>query len=141
MPINNPKHIALPATVDFAFWASMMTSWLAQEAEGLLDVAKPAVWLFALASIGLAGGAVVTAIRQPWQLGSMRLAPTFAKIIFIVMIVVTAAWIGFGTVFSRAPSAQILYGVCALLSSWSAFAIFVTLRNFEAGNGNGSALH
>lgn len=135
--MNNPKHIPIPATVDFAFWASMMTSWLAQEAEGLLDVAKPAVWLIGVAALCLGGGAVVSALHNPWRLGSMRLAPTFAKIIFIVMITVTAAWIAFGTVFTRAPTAQILYGICALLSGWSALAIFLTLRAFENSEENG----
>jgi hypothetical protein len=130
--MTNPKHIALPATVDLSFWASMMMSWLAQEAEGLLDVAKPAVWLIGVAAIGLAGGAIVTASQRPWKTGSMRLAPTFAKIIFIVMIAVTAAWILFGLVFTRVPTAQALYGLCAALSGWSAWAIFITLRDFES---------
>ncbi len=139
--MTNPTRVALPATVDFAFWASLMTSWLAQEAEGLLDVAQPAIWLMGVCAVCLAGGAVVTASRQPWQAGSMKLAPNLAKIIFVTMIAITAAWITFGIAFTRTPTAQTLYGICAVLSAWSAWAIFATLRTYESDNGRGGARH
>jgi hypothetical protein len=134
--MSKSKNITLPATSDCAFWGSLMISWIAQDAEGLLDVAKPVLWLIGAGAIFLVGGAVVTAWRQPWQAGSMKLAPAFAKIYFVTMIAVTCAWITFGIAFTRTSAAQILYGTCTLLSGWSAWAIFATLNAHEAQSEN-----
>ena len=130
--ITPPARITLPATSDYAFWASLMVSWVAQESDGLLDVAAPAVWLIGVVGFGLTAFAVLHAIRRPWAAGAMKLTPAFAKVMFLTMIAVTAAWLFIAIAHTRTPAGQTLYGVCALLSGWSAWAIFVTLRDFEA---------
>jgi tryptophan-rich sensory protein len=109
-----------------------MVSWVAQDSEGLLDVAKPAVWLIGAAAVALSLGAVISAIRTPWANGAMKLAPAFAKIMFVVMLGLTATWITIGIAFTDHATAQILYGVCATLSGWSAWAIYVVVRAGEA---------
>jgi hypothetical protein len=126
--MTRPPRIALPATSDFAFWASLMVSWVAQDSEGLLDVDKPAVWLIGALAVALSFGAIITAVRTPWQGGSMKLAPSFAKIMFVVILGLTATWVMIGIAFTNTPTAQALYGLCALLSGWSAWAIFVVVR-------------
>jgi hypothetical protein len=126
--VTQPR-IALPATVDCAFWASLMVSWVAQESDGLLDVAQPALWLIGLAGVSLMGFTVYNAVRRPWPAGSMKLAPALAKFLFVTMIALTATWIFVGIAHTRTPTAQVLYGLCAVLSGWSAWAIFVAIRN------------
>jgi hypothetical protein len=123
--------VALPATSDYAFWASLAVSWIAQESDGLLQVSQPAIWVIALLGVGLAVLAIYNGIRQPWPIGSMKLTPRFAKVMFVVMLVLTATWIFIGIAHTRTAEAQVLYGLCAVLSGWSAWAIFVTLRKFE----------
>jgi FtsH-binding integral membrane protein len=124
-----PPRVTLPATADYAFWASLALSWIAQESDGLLDVGQPVVWFFAAAALGLTGLAVYHATLEPWTPGSMKLAPSFAKIMFIAMIVLTATWIFVGIAHTRTPTAQALYGLCAVLSGWSAWAMFVAIRD------------
>jgi ABC-type Na+ efflux pump permease subunit len=108
-----------------------MVSWVAQDSEGLLDVDQPAVWLIGALAVALSVGAVITAVRTPWPNGSMKLAPSFAKIMFVIILGLTATWIMIGIAFTDTPTAQALYGTCALLSGWSAWAMFVTLRDVE----------
>lgn len=108
-----------------------MLSWIAQESDGLLDVAQPALWAIGLAALCLSGFTVFNALRRPWPAGSMKLAPAFAKILFVTMVALTAAWIFIGIAHTRTTTAQMLYGLCAVLSGWSAWAIFTTLRDFE----------
>jgi hypothetical protein len=127
-----PPRVSLPATSDCAFWASLMVSWVAQDSDGLLDVDAPAVWLIGVAGLILAALAAFFASQRPWRAGSMKLAPAFAKIMFVTMIALTATWIFVAIAHTRSLPAQSLYGVCTLLSGWSAWAIFVTLRDFEA---------
>lgn len=129
--MTRPARIALPATSDFAFWASLMVSWVAQDSEGLLNVAKPAVWVIGAAAAALSVGAVISALHTPWVNGSMKLVPAFAKIMFVVMLGLTATWIIIGIAFTDHATAQILYGLCAVLSSWSAWAIYVVVRAGE----------
>jgi hypothetical protein len=126
-----PPRITIPATSDHAFWASLAVSWIAQESDGLLDVAQPALWVIALLGLGLTGLAIYNAVLRPWPAGSMKLAPAFAKIMFITMIALTATWIFVGIAHTRTQTASLLYGLCALLSGWSAWAMFVTLRDGE----------
>jgi FtsH-binding integral membrane protein len=109
-----------------------MVSWVAQESDGLLDVDAPAVWLIALIGVSLTALAAYFASQKPWRAGSMKLAPSFAKIMFVTMIALTAMWIFVAIAHTRTPTAQVLYSLCAWLSGWSAWAIFVTLRDFEA---------
>jgi hypothetical protein len=123
------SHVSLPATSDSAFWASLMVSWVAQESDGLLVVAQPAVWLIGAVGVGLAAASMYQANQKPWRPGSMKLAPAFAQIMFVTMIVLTATWIFVGIAHTRTTTAQVLYGVCALLSGWSAWAIFATLKS------------
>jgi hypothetical protein len=108
-----------------------MVSWVAQDSEGLLDVAKPAVWLIGAAALALSLGAVVTAVRTPWPNGSMKLALGFAKMMFVIMLGLTATWILIGVAFTDHAIAQVLYGLCATLSGWSAWTIYVVVRAGE----------
>jgi hypothetical protein len=128
---QRPPRIALPATSDFAFWASLMVSWVAQDSEGLLDVDRPAVWLIGALAAVLSIGALITGVRSPWPNGSMKLVPSFAKIMFVIILGLTATWIMIGIAFTDAPVAQALYGLCAILSGWSAWAIFLVVRAAE----------
>jgi hypothetical protein len=109
-----------------------MVSWVAQDSEGLLAIDRPALWVIGSAAVILTSGAVVTASIKPWRDGSMKLSLGTAKFMFVIMLALTATWMVIGFAFTRTPVAQTLYGVCALLSGWSAWANFVTLRNFEA---------
>jgi hypothetical protein len=129
--MTRPARIALPATSDFAFWASLMVSWVAQDSEGLLNVDRPAIWLIGALAMALSIGALITGLRTPWPHGSMKLAPSFAKIMFVVILGLTATWVMIGIAFTDTPTAQALYGLCALLSGWSAWAIFVVVRAGE----------
>jgi hypothetical protein len=124
-----PPRIILPATSDYAFWASLALSWVAQESDGLLDVAQPAVWFIAALALGLTALAIYHATRSPWVDGSMKLTPAFAKIIFVTMITLTATWIFVGIAHTRTLNAQVLYGLCALLSGWSAWVIFTRVKS------------
>jgi hypothetical protein len=126
-----PPRISLPATSDCAFWASLFVSWVAQESDGLLDVAQPALWFIGLIGLSLSGFTIYHGLKRPWQAGSMKLAPAFAKVMFVTMVALTAAWIFIAIAHTRTQTAQALYGMCALLSGWSAWAIFTTLRDFE----------
>jgi hypothetical protein len=110
-----------------------MVSWVAQESDGLLNVDTAAVWLIALAGVALSVLAGFFATQKPWRSGSMKLSPVLAKTMFVTMIALTAAWLFIGIAHTRTQNAQVLYGVCAALSGWSAWAIFITLRDFEAG--------
>jgi hypothetical protein len=127
----SPPRVAIPATSDHAFWASLALSWVAQDSDGLLSVAQPAVWGIGLLSLSLMGLSIYSAWQKPWRAGSMKLTPAFAKILFVTMIAITATWIFVGIAHTTTHVAQALYGVCAALSGWSAWAMFVTLRNFE----------
>jgi hypothetical protein len=109
----------------------LAVSWIAQESDGLLDVAQPALWFIAFLGFALTSFSVYTALARPWPAGSMKLAPGLAKIMFMIIIALTATWIFVGIAHTRTPTAQALYGLCALLSGWSAWAIFVALRAFE----------
>jgi hypothetical protein len=111
-----------------------MLSWVAQESDGLLDVDAPALWLIAMIGLILSALAAFFAWQRPWRSGSMKLGPAFAKIMFVTMIALTATWLFIGIAHTRTQSAQMLYGLCAALSGWSAWAIFMTLREFEAKN-------
>ena len=126
-----PARVALPATSESAFWASLMVSWVAQASDGLLDLPTPAIWIIGVGGLLLTGFAVSTATRRPWPAGTMKLASAFAKIMFITLIALTAAWIFIGIAHTRSVTAQMLYGICALLSGWSAWAISLALRDFE----------
>jgi hypothetical protein len=131
--VTTSRHrITLPATCDAAFWASLMVSWVAQDSDGLLAIDQWALWLIGLTATCLTLAAIGLALRRPWMAGSMKLPPSFAKLIFVTMIALTATWIAIGIAFTRTPTAQALYALCALLSGWSAWAIFVTLRDLEA---------
>jgi hypothetical protein len=127
-----PVRIALPATSDCAFWASLMVSWVAQESDGLLDVAQPALWLIGLAAILLSSLAIYFGLQNPWKAGSMKLAPAFAKLMFVTIIVLTATWIFIAIAHTRTPTAQALYAMCAALSGWSAWAVFMTVRRTQS---------
>jgi FtsH-binding integral membrane protein len=109
-----------------------MVSWVAQDSDGLLDVDAPAVWLIGAAGLVLSALAAFFASQKPWRAGSMKLAPSFAKIMFVTMIALTAMWIFIAIAHTRTQTAQALYGLCTALSGWSAWAIFITLRDFEA---------
>lgn len=126
-PTQNKK-TALPLTAECAFWASLMVSWIAQAGEGLLDIDAWAVTLIGILALCLCGVAFGAALRQPWLSGSMKLTAPFAQMMFFIMIIVTCAWIAFGLSFARTGTGQTLYGVCAVLSGWSALAIFLSER-------------
>jgi hypothetical protein len=128
----SPPRVAIPATSDHAFWASLALSWIAQDSDGLLSVAQPAVWGIGALGFSLTGLAIYSARQRPWRAGSMKLAPAFAKILFVTMIALTATWIFVGIAHTTTHMGQALYGLCAALSGWSAWAMFVALREFES---------
>lgn len=130
-PQNDPNRIGIPVTSDAAFWASMFLSWIAQSVDDLLVVDRWALNFMAVAAVSLLGLAIFKGIERPWQI-SMRLPRTTAWIMLAVMIVVTGAWLGFGLFYTRDVAARLLYGLCASLTAWSAFATFHALATSRA---------
>jgi hypothetical protein len=130
--MQTPARVALPLTAECAFWASLMFSWLAQDGEGLLTIDLWALGLIGFFALALSGAAFGSALRRPWLNGSMKLTAALAKMMFVTMIIVTGAWVVFGLIYARTDLGQGLYGLCALLSGWSATAIFLSLRSNAA---------
>lgn len=130
-PQDDPSRVGIPLTSDAAFWASMMLSWVAQSLDHLLDVDKWAVNLIAVAGIGLIGLSIFKGLERPLPMG-MRLPRAQAWVMFAVMIAVTGAWAWFGLIYTRDVPARVVYGVCASLTAWSAFATYRALAPSRA---------
>ncbi len=136
--MSQPTRLVLPLTSDCAFWASLLLSWVAQESDGLLSVSKPAIWFFAVAALCLVTATIGAAFHRPWHNGSMKLSPNLAKLMFVTMIALTAAWVFIAIAHTQTPNAQILYCVCASLTGWAAMANFITIRDFEKTDHRGA---
>ena len=130
-PQDDPSRVGIPLTSDAAFWASLMLSWVAQSLDHLLDVDKWAVNLIAVAGIGLIGLSIFKGLERPLPTG-MRLPRAQAWVMFAVMIAVTGAWAWFGLIYTRDVPARVVYGVCASLTAWSAFATYRALAPSRA---------
>jgi hypothetical protein len=105
-----------------------MVSWVAQDSEGLLAIDGWALGLIGFLAVVLSVAAFATGLLKPWPRGTIKVSASVVNVLFLVMIVVTGAWIVFGVAYARTQTGQLLYGGAAVLSGWSAFSVFWSQR-------------